>query len=677
MAFWTSFFFAFPIVLSAFLLFLVQPILSKQILPWFGGSASVWNTCLFFFQLLLLAGYIYAYALNRFFAPRVQMILHILLLIAAALSLPVIASPTWVETSRDPSLTILLLLSATVGLPYFALSSTSPLLQAWYARTFAAPYRLFALSNAASLGGLLAYPLAVEPFIAVRGQAIYWSAGFCAFAMACSMAAFLQARGQNLPASFKTQAKSADEKPLLWVTLSALGSLALISVTSFIAQNIASMPLIWVVPLAIYLVTFIIAFNERPLPLKKIGLIALVFAFGMVFGARFQDFITEFIFSLPLYLGGLFALCLFCHGELSATKPQPERLTYFYILVSLGGALGALCSSIVAPLVFSGDFEMPLTLAGISTLIVWRLSSSADHQPWLARALCALVVITGTWNIASEILNARVLTRNFYSSIRIVDGESSAGAVRRMEHGGIEHGSQFIDPAKRRIPLSYYGMTSGAALTIQAMREARGRPLRIGVIGLGAGTLATFGEKGGYVRMYEINPKVVELAYSHFTYLTDCEAKIDVEIGDARLVLEREAPQSFDVLAVDAFSGDAIPIHLLTKEAIEIYRKHLNPEGVLVFNISNRFVNLQGALARLAQETGLTAKIVSDVTPSDKDDGSPFADTDWVIMTTAPGIFASRQLEEEAEELEPAQKAPAWTDDFNTILRSIRLGGSG
>ena len=680
MAFFTKFFFTFPIALSAFLLFLVQPILSKQILPWFGGSASVWNTCLFFFQLVLMAGYIYAYALNRFLSARWQMIVHVLLLTGAALSLPVIASTKWVEASGDPSLTIVLLLFATVGLPYFALSSTSPLLQSWYARTFSAPYRLFALSNAASLVGLLAYPLAVEPFIAVREQAAAWSFGFCCFAITCAIAAFMQTRQDTKPDQPTLRKKDPDERPLLWIGLSALGSLALVSVTSFIAKNIASMPLIWVVPLAIYLSTFIIAFRERPLPMKPIGLGAFILALSMVLGARWTDFVSEFLLSLPIYLGGLFVVCLYCHGELSTTKPAPERLTYFYILVSLGGAIGALCSSIVAPLLFSGDFEMPLTLAAIAGLILWRTPRLEKEQEnawrWTAPALCALVICVSAWNIVSEVTEARILKRNFYSSIRIIDTGTGVDLIRRMEHGGIEHGSQFVDPSKSRIPLAYYGKTSGVALAIESLREARQHPLNIGVIGLGAGTLAAFGEKGGRVRMYEINPQVVDLAYSQFTYLTECQAQVDVRIGDARLVLERESPQNFDVLVVDAFSGDAIPIHLLTKEALDIYRRHLSPGGLLLFNISNRFVNLQAPLARLAAEAGLEARIVSDDNPSENEDTS-YADTDWVIMTTDPRIFASQRLAQDAKPLEPAQKGPAWTDDFNTILTSIRLDGSG
>src|SRR4051812_11631397 len=257
-----SILFAIPIVLSAFLLFLVQPILAKQILPWFGGSASVWNTCLFFFQFMLLAGYCYAWLLDRVFSPRVQALVHVSLILAAGASLPVIASPAWKTGDGDPALRILLLLLATVGLPYFMLSSTSPLLQAWYARRFSTPYRLFALSNAASLAGLLAYPFLIEPLIDVRRQGLMWSAGFVAFGVACAGAAVLQARGRRGDAARTAHKAGAKPTPLLWLALSALGSLALVSTTSFIAQNVASMPLIWVLPLAIYLVTFIVAFAD-------------------------------------------------------------------------------------------------------------------------------------------------------------------------------------------------------------------------------------------------------------------------------------------------------------------------------------------------------------------------------------------------------------------------------
>ncbi|MFN3889692.1 MAG: spermidine synthase [Beijerinckiaceae bacterium] len=677
-------YFQIPIVLSAFLLFLVQPIMAKQILPWFGGSASVWNTCVFFFQLLLLLGYIYAHALVRFVPPRRQAVIHIGMLALCLLSLPVIASNYWKSGDADPALRILLMLASTVGLPYFLLSSTSPLLQAWYARTMAAPYTLFAISNAASLGGLLAYPFLIEPVLNLAQQAWLWSAGFLLFACACAYVAFLSAlaagRGHaRTPASGpepKDDAPSAALR-LLWIGLSALGSLALISVTAFIAQNIASMPLIWVAPLAIYLITFILAFSGRDYSGWIIALPALALSLAMAATYQTIEFIQEFQFSLPLFMAGLFFICMYCHGQLAATKPHPSRLTEFYILVSLGGAIGSLAGSMLAPLFLSGDFEMPITLALVAGLIAWRSRSAVVAMRAGVVVTAALVAIVATWQISEKYSDARILVRNFYSALRIVETGEGAERLRIMEHAGVNHGSQYLDPARRREPLAYYSPSSGVGLAIARQRAvAEGRPLSAGFIGLGAGALAAYGEKGDAFRFYEINPQVIDLAKREFTYLSDSRASISLALGDARLVMESEQPQGFDLIVVDAFSGDAIPLHLLTREAVAIYRKHLREGGALLFHISNRFVDLQPALARLAIEEKLHARIVRDSPGGAGDDDSPLMDSDWVLMAADPSWFNDPEIGEQAEELREAMRGPAWTDDFNNILSAIRLGGS-
>ena len=676
-------YFQIPIVLSAFLLFLVQPIMAKQILPWFGGSASVWNTCVFFFQFLLLLGYLYAHALVRFATPRAQAWIHAGLLALCLLSLPVIASGYWKSGETDPAIRILLMLAATVGLPYFLLSSTSPLLQAWFARTMAAPYRLFALSNAASLGGLLAYPFLIEPFLDITQQAWLWSAGFALFAGACAYVAILSAlaaRGARAGAHAGAHEPGTAPTPslrLLWIALSALGSLALISVTAFIAQNIASMPLIWVAPLAVYLVTFILAFSGRDYSGPGVKLAALALSLAMVASYRTIEFIEEFQYSLPVFMAGLFFVCLYCHGELAATKPHPSRLTEFYILVSLGGALGSLAGSMLAPILLQGDFEMPITLAAVAAIIAWQARRSANALRWGAAASAIVVAGVAAWQIADQYASARVLARNFYSALRIADVAEGAERRRIMEHGGVEHGSQYLDPARRGEALAYYSPSSGVALAIARQREiAQGRPLSAGFIGLGAGALAAYGQKGDAFRFYEINPQVIELAKSQFTYLSDSKATISLALGDARLVLESEQPHAFDMIVVDAFTGDAIPLHLLTREAVAIYRKHLRPDGVLLFHISNRFVDLQPALARLALEENLHARIVADSPDGSEDEDSPLLDSDWVLMASGESWFKTQKIEEESEPLKPPMRGRAWTDDFNNILSAISLDGS-
>ncbi len=677
-------YFQIPIVLSAFLLFLLQPIMAKQILPWFGGSSSVWNTCVFFFQLLLLLGYLYAHGLVRFVAPRTQAYIHIGMLALCLVSLPVIASGYWKSGDVEPAVRILMMLATTVGLPYFLLSSTSPLLQAWYARTMSAPYKLFAISNAASLGGLLAYPFLIEPFLDIAQQAWLWSAGFLIFALSCACIAYLTAQAAGAATDERASGRHAplSHAPgtrlrLLWITLSALGSLALVSITAFVAQNIASMPLIWVAPLAIYLITFILAFSGRDYNGWGVLLPALGLTLVMVASYQSADFIQEFLFSLPVFMAGLFFICLFCHAQLAATAPHPSRLTEFYILMSLGGALGSLAGSMLAPLVLSGDFEMPITLALVAALIAWR-ARGAMLTYRIAIALVAVIVAgVATWQIAEKYATARVQVRNFYSALRILDTGEGAERQRTMEHAGVNHGSQYLDPARRGEALAYYSPSSGVALAIARQRElAAGKPLAAGFIGLGAGALAAYGQAGDVFRFYEINPQVIDLAKREFTYLSDSKASISLALGDARLVLENEKPQAFDLIVVDAFSGGAIPLHLLTREAVAIYRKHLRPGGALMFHISNRFVDLQPALARLALEENMQARIVVDSPEGSERDDSPLMDSDWVLMASDASWFQSPKLEEESEELRPPMRGRAWTDDFNNILSAIRLSGS-
>ena len=437
------------------------------------------------------------------------------------------------------------------------------------------------------------------------------------------------------------------------------------------------MPLIWVAPLAIYLITFILAFSGRDYNGWGVLLPALGLTLVMVASYQSADFIQEFLFSLPVFMAGLFFICLFCHAQLAATAPHPSRLTEFYILMSLGGALGSLAGSMLAPLVLSGDFEMPITLALVAALIAWR-ARGAMLTYRIAIALVAVIVAgVATWQIAEKYATARVQVRNFYSALRILDTGEGAERQRTMEHAGVNHGSQYLDPARRGEALAYYSPSSGVALAIARQRElAAGKPLAAGFIGLGAGALAAYGQAGDVFRFYEINPQVIDLAKREFTYLSDSKASISLALGDARLVLENEKPQAFDLIVVDAFSGGAIPLHLLTREAVAIYRKHLRPGGALMFHISNRFVDLQPALARLALEENMQARIVVDSPEGSERDDSPLMDSDWVLMASDASWFQSPKLEEESEELRPPMRGRAWTDDFNNILSAIRLSGS-
>jgi hypothetical protein len=679
------------IFLSAVLLFLVQPIVAKQILPWFGGSASVWTTCLFFFQLLLLVGYSYAHALTRWASPRRQVIIHCLLLAVSLASLPVIASAAWKAGDGEPALRILALLASVVGLPYFLLATTSPLVQAWYARSMGSPYRLFALSNAASLLGLLAYPFLLEPAMTTATQAWLWSAGYVLFVLLCGAAAWA-----SLGTVVASAAPGGDGDPLIpedatapaspvtvaatvsWIMLAALGSLALVSVTAFISQSIASIPLIWIVPLTIYLITFIIAFDGRiPVHGWPVAVPALVLAGAMIVARQSEDFISNFPLSLPLFLAGLFFVCLLCHGELAASKPHPRRLTYFYLMVSLGGALGSLGGSVLAPAVLNGDFELPLILTAVGFAFAWQIRRGPEPVISVAVALVAASVMLGmsVKSIHDQIKGTRLLARNFYASLRVMDTGEDKVRRRQLEHGGIEHGAQFLDPARRHTPLTYYGPRSGIGLAIARQRElAAGRPLSVGVVGLGAGTLAAWGEPDGKVKFYEINPRVLSIANSEFFFLADAMAgktQVETALGDARLVMEREPPQRFDVLAVDAFSGDAIPMHLLTREAIAIYRRHVAEGGVLAIHISNKFVELGPAVGALARDAKLDARVVDHDAEEDDEDGQNASS--WVILPLAAAWWDGGAAAGKAKPLSVPDGQAVWTDDFNNLAAAVRL----
>jgi hypothetical protein len=679
------------IFLSALLLFLVQPIIAKQILPWFGGSASVWTTCLFFFQLLLLVGYAYAHALTRWASPRRQVNIHGALLVVSLVSLPVIASVAWREGEGEPVVRILALLGSVVGLPYFLLATTGPLVQAWYARSMGSPYRLFALSNAASLLGLLAYPFLLEPYLTTAVQAWLWSAGYGLFVVLCGVAAWASLGTVAPPA-----AAASDGDPLIpedagapaapltaaatisWIVLAALGSLALVSVTAFISQNIAAIPLIWIVPLTIYLITFIIAFDGHiPVHGWPVAVPALILAGAMIIARQQEDFVSNFPLSLPLFLAGLFFVCLLCHGELAASKPHPRRLTYYYLMVSLGGALGSLGGSVLAPALLNGDFEMPLILTAIGLAFAWQIRRGPEPVISVVIALVAATALLGmsAKSIYDQVKGTRLLARNFYASLRVMDTGEQNLRRRQLEHGGIEHGAQFLDPTRRAMPITYYGPRSGIGLAIAHQRElAAGRPLSIGVVGLGTGTVAAWGEPGGKVKFYEINPRVLAIANSEFFFLADATAgKIEVTtaMGDARLVMEREPPQRFDVLAVDAFSGDAIPMHLLTREAIAIYRKHVVENGVLAIHISNKFVELGPPVGALARDAKLDARLV-DHDADDADDEAQNASS-WVILPLDAKWWESGTVAERTKPLTAPDGQPVWTDDFNNLVAALRL----
>jgi SAM-dependent methyltransferase len=666
--------YAVTIFLSSFLLFLVQPLIARLILPWFGGSAAVWTTCMLFFQVLLLAGYAYAHGVERKLPlGKLRPVIHSVLLLVAVALLPIAPSEAWKPAGDDePISRILLLLGATVGLPYFLLASTSPLLQAWFARARPGdnPYRLFALSNLASLVALVGYPFLVEPFLAAGQQVRAWSWLFAAFAVLCGVVAW---RTPHAAVQKEASPESARTRlpVILWLALSATGSVLLLAVTNHLTQNVAAVPLLWLAPLTLYLASFIIAFDGRNWYRPELlwPLVLLLLA-GMAWLLADPDYHFNLPLQLGVFLPGLFLACLFCHGELYRMRPAPRHLTAFYLIISAGGALGGLLVAVVAPLAFNAYYELGIGLVVVGLLAALRFAALGRIQ-----AIASLAVLLGTSAAAAyDALryheDVRLSERGFYGVLRVKEYGSPGdpGHLRRLVHGAIMHGEQYMDDARRDLATTYYTETSGIAAAIESRG---GKRLRVGVIGLGTGTIAAYGKRGDLYRFYDIDPRVMDIARSEFTYLADSKAEIELALGDARLTLEREAPQGFDVLAVDAFSSDAIPVHLITREALAVYLKHMRPDGIVAFHVSNRFLDLIPVVARLAKENGAQAVLVND--EEGDDDNSLRSRSDWVLVSRDPAALKRRAIVEAGGQ--PAEDRPdwrTWTDDYSNLIQILK-----
>ena len=690
--------FASTITLSAFLLFLVQPIIAKQILPWFGGSAAVWTTCMVFFQLTLLAGYFYSDLLIRHASPRRQAIVHTALLLASLALLPIAPSEALKPVdASDPVGRILLLLALTIGLPYLMLSTTGPLVQAWFSRRYQGGqvYRLYALSNVASMLALVAYPPLIEPNATGRLQSWGWSAAYALFTLMAIGAAWAGARRASAgqagdPAPVATgadvSAATATAAPgwraqAAWLGLSALGSVLLLAITTHITQNVASIPFLWVLPLALYLITFIMCFDgdgwyKRRMVVPLAALLSLLMLLALSWRPRLDPLwppaiersLLPLSQAVPLFALGLFICCLFCHGELVARKPEPRHLTRFYLMVSLGGAVGGLLVGLVAPVTLSWYWELPAALVLVTLLAV--LMARGPMRLVAAVALCAAVVAVHDY--AGYVREDGVaIARNFYGTLRVkaTAPDSDPNAVWRLLHGVITHGEQYRDPARRTMTTTYYGESSGVGRSILALRAAEpNRGQRVGLIGLGVGTLAAYGRAGDEYRIYELNPLVLDWARTHFSYLPDSKAKIETPLGDARLVLEKEAPQGLDLLAVDAFSSDSIPVHLLTREAAQVYRRHVRDDGAIAIHISNRYLDLKGVVRQMADALGWTAMLVLDDPP----ESSHLYRTDWVVITGNERLIRTLREQANAQELPaPAGRRP-WTDDYNNLFEVLK-----
>ena len=678
--------YALTILVSAFLLFQVQPVIAKIILPWFGGSAAVWTVCLLFFQMVLLLGYLYAHALVRYLKPRVQMVVHGALLLGSALALPIYPSAALKPSgTADPAMGIIALLAATVGLPYFLLSTTGPLIQAWYARRYkgAMPYRLYALSNAGSMFALVSYPFLFEPVYTTHQQAGMWSIGYIVFILLCGFTAF---KSGNAPVLVQEIDESAAEKPgarqyALWVALPACASVLLLAVTNHLSQNVAAIPLLWVLPLSLYLLSFILCFEGsgwywRSVYIPLLGIALYAMSSGLAGWDKAPITILVALYSL-----GLFTCCMVCHGELVRLKPHPKYLTHFYLMISAGGALGGLLVGLVAPRVFHAFYELQLGLvacAALTWVVLWMDKELQWFRQWgyavavvtLAGAV-ALGVYLGKQTRDSE-QGSRLLVRNFYGALKVKDSgpPTDLEATRSLTHGTINHGEQFLNIVRRDLPTTYYGPKTGIGVAIRA-KQKTGKALRIGVIGLGTGTVAAYGRLGDYVRYYEINPLVLGIAHKQFTFLDDCKCKVEVAMGDARLSLERELqqghPENFDVLAVDAFSSDSIPVHLLTREAMQLYFKHLQPDGILAVHISNRYLDLAPVVQGEAAATNHLARIVD----TDDDDTQDVFGATWVLVVNPQPGFPI-EVWNNSDKLASTRKIRLWTDDYSNLFQILK-----
>jgi hypothetical protein len=681
-------FYALTIFLSAFLLFQVQPIIAKTILAWFGGSAAVWTTCMLFFQSVLLLGYLYAHFSIRKLTPRTQTKLHIALLALCLLLLPVIPNAAWKPAgTENPTLRILVLLAATVGLPYLMLSTTGPLLQAWYARAErgAMPYRLFALSNLGSMLALLSYPPLVEPYLPGRTQAWIWSGGFALFALLCAFTALRSGRYPSLEEQATADESNAEggEAPgffrkLLWVALAACPSALMLAVTNHLTQDVASIPFLWILPLTLYLLSFILTFDARGWYRRNLFLVLLAPALGGMSYLQWSEAKTiDFRWTIAAFAGAMFVACMVCHGELAARKPSPRHLTSFYLMLSIGGAVGGLFVGVIAPYLFISYFELPVALV-FCGLLAWLVAVDEPGMTWKESAVSvsSLSLLLGVIGLSVFLVKTmgdavrgyRLVQRNFYGSLRVREykPQNDYDAYRTLLHGSINHGEQWMHPQRRRELLTYYCEDTGIGRAMR-LRNA-GRPLKVGVLGLGAGTMAAFGQPGDEFRFYEINPLVPVLARSEFSFVPDSPAKVDIVMGDGRLSLERESPQGFDVLMMDAFSGDSIPVHLVTREAFALYFRHLKPAGVIAIHISNKYLDLEPVIARAAGALGKAALLVE----TDEDESGNCFGTTFVLLAHDKRVFEQAPFQQASGPPKPQDKVGMWTDDYSNMFRILK-----
>jgi spermidine synthase len=695
---------------SALLVFLVQPMVGKQILPWFGGAAGVWALCLAFYQSTLFLGYAYAHWLNQRFRPGTQILIHAGLFVAALIALPVLPDKSWADViSASPSglgasATILQMLTTNVAVPFLFLSATGPLLQAWFARALPErrAYALYAVSNLGSFVALGAYPFFIEPELGLSDQADAWSWGFAVcggLILACGLLARASTPRESTPASRGKQAFEPGQRAI-WALLSAGAVMLLMATTNELCRDMASVPFLWIVPLAIYLLTFVLCFGSELLYQRAVFVpLSILSLVGVGWGPELVDrYAPALVFSAAVPLEVVFfSFALFCgcsvaHGELYRIRPPSEQLTAFYLWVSAGGAAGGLFVGVAAPLLFSDFYELPLAWA-----LCWALFGlicRRDRERGLGNTRLIYVgaafaiAIAGfaamPWGTPQSDLLLR--ERNFFGVLRVLDVKADEPKKHRivLHHGNTVHGFQLQSPKLRNATTAYYGELTGVGCAVHAVR-ARG-PAKIGVIGLGIGTMAAYAGAEDEVQFYELDPDVLRIARDsgHFSYLADSSGQVDVTLGDARLSLQQQLRETggndFGLLVVDAFSGDAIPVHLVTREAVALYLEHLAPDGVMAFHVSNRSLNLTPLIFRLADALELEALEIANQPLG----LMSLVGARWILVARRDASFEAiedrvrairRRFEIPLDHLwmqrpTPARivEAPLWTDDYSNLF---------
>jgi SAM-dependent methyltransferase len=669
---------------GAFLLFVVQPLTARRLLPWFGGTPAVWVVSLLFFQTALLAGYLYAHLLSRYLAAKQQAVVHASLLAACLAFLPI--GPGAAPARGDePTFAILGVLVASLAIPLTVLSATNPLMQRWLSTTKASAgegrriYRLFALSNLGSLVGLWCYPFLLEPWTTIAVQAGAWSLLFAVFVvLSCRVALdrYRSEEGVVEPASQKIDWSTRG----LWLLLAATGSVLLMATSNQLTRNVAAVPFLWVLPLSLYLLSFIIAFERDRLYHRGVWggiFIASVFAVLQLLSGGAEP---DFLLQVAVYSTNLLSGTMLCHGELARSRPRTEALTTFYLHVALGGALGGAAVGLVAPRLFRGFWEYPLGLLAVYVVAGLAIFFGKERQPRAGKPVqlywvfggVALTLLLGSY-IHSQSRGVTFMTRSFFGVLRVYDHEPGTGNWQRyLWNGPVAHGGEFMAPGRHVEPILYYDPSSGIGFALRFFSQG---PKRVGVVGLGAGSLAIYGNEGDQFVFYEVNPDVVKVAREYFYYLSESPARIDVVTGDGRLSLQSElasAAEPFDVLVIDAFAGDAIPVHMLTREAFQVYDRRLSPDGILAVHISNLHFDLTDVVRAQAEALGAVAVLVQ----TDADEESNQYASDWVLVTRNAEFLAEPDLARAwspwpVKDTDPVD-AFLWTDDFNNLFRVLK-----